>query len=473
MARNSKFVDLIPGQKVEDRPDVARVFKIKLDELMKDLRQGQHFGRVLTVLYTIEFQKRGLPHAHIILFLHPDDKPRNAANIDKIISAELPDKEKDPVGYEAVVQFMIHGPCGSAYKNCACMENGKCSKHYPKNCQLETTLTEDGFSVYRRRDSKRTAMKNGIEVDNRWVVPHNIDLIVKYQAHINIEWCNQGRSIKYLFKYVNKGKDRATFVIEENVSIDGVTKSTIVNEVDEIQRYLDARYVFAFEASWRIFEFDIQYRSPSVERLSFHLPDEQNVIFGDDDQLDDVLNKERIEMTMFTEWMQMNKVDPSTRELTYADFPTKFVWHAKEKKWKKKKSGRCIGRIYYAHQSSGENFYLPMLLNIVKGPKCHDDIKTVNGTLFPTYKEACNAFGLLRNDGEWNRAIQEAAQWQTGHKLRELFVTIILFCEVAEPLKLWEQNWEFLLDDILYRQRQILGIYDLKLNSDQLKNYAL
>ncbi|KAL0355673.1 UNVERIFIED_CONTAM: hypothetical protein Sradi_4014200 [Sesamum radiatum] len=246
------FVDLIPGQKVEDRPDVvARVFKIKLDELMKDLRQRQHFGRVL--------------------------------------------------------------------------------------------------AVYRRRDNKRTATKNGIEVDNRWVVPHNIDLIVKYQAHINIEWCNQGRSIKYLFKYVNKGKDRATFVIEENVSIDGVAKSTIVNEVDEIKRYLDARYVSVSEASWRIFEFDIQYRSPGVERLSFHLSDEQNVIFGDDDQLDDVLNKEGIEKTMFTEWMQMNNVDPSARELTYADFPTKFVWHAKEKKWKKRKSGRCIGRIYYAH----------------------------------------------------------------------------------------------------------------------------
>ncbi|KAL0453518.1 UNVERIFIED_CONTAM: hypothetical protein Slati_1329900 [Sesamum latifolium] len=199
------------------------------------------------------------------------------------------------------------------------------------------------------------------------------------------------------------GKDRATFVIKENVSIDGVTKSTIVNEVDEIKRYLDARYVSASEVSWRIFEFDIQYRSPGVERLSFHLPDEQNVIFGNDDQLDDVLNKEGIEKTMFTEWMQMNKVDPSARELTYADFPTKFVWHAKEKKWKKKKkrkSGRCIGRIYYAHPSSREIFYLRMLLNIVKGPRCHDDIKTVNGTLYPTYKEVCNAFGLLGNEGE-------------------------------------------------------------------------
>ncbi|PIN09959.1 DNA helicase PIF1/RRM3 [Handroanthus impetiginosus] len=408
-----------------DRPDIiSRVFKIKLDELMIDLRQRQHFGKVLAVLYTIEFQKRGLPHAHILLFLHPTDKPQIGAHIDKMISAELPDKELDPVGYELIVQFMIHGPCGNTNKSCACMEDGKCSKHYPKNFQMETTLTEDGFPIYRRRDNKRRAKKNGVEVDNRWVVPHNIDLVVKYQAHINVEWCNQGRSIKYLFKYVNKGKDRATFVIKENV----------------------------------IFEFDIQYRSPSVERLSFHLLDEQHIIFEDSDHLGDVMNRKGIEKTMFTKWMQMNKDDPSAKELTYADFPTKWVWHAKDKKWKKRKS---------------EHFYLRMLLNIVKGPECHDDIKTVNGVLYSTYKEACNALGLLGNDDKWHRTIQEAAQWQTRHQLRELFVTMILFCEVAEPLKLWELNWELLSNDILHKQRSILGVLDLILNPNQLKNYTL
>lgn len=40
------MLNLIPGQKPEDRPDVVtRVFKIKLDQLLKDLVQGQHFGR--------------------------------------------------------------------------------------------------------------------------------------------------------------------------------------------------------------------------------------------------------------------------------------------------------------------------------------------------------------------------------------------------------------------------------------------
>ena len=42
------FLELIPGQKPEDQPDiVARAFKIKLDALLQDIKKGQHFGKVL------------------------------------------------------------------------------------------------------------------------------------------------------------------------------------------------------------------------------------------------------------------------------------------------------------------------------------------------------------------------------------------------------------------------------------------
>ncbi|GKD94622.1 ATP-dependent DNA helicase PIF1-like protein [Tanacetum coccineum] len=74
-----------------DRPDVlTRLFKMKLDQLMKDVKELHLFGRTQAVVYTIEFQKRGLPHTHVCLFLHKDDKVPNADQIDKYISAEIP-----------------------------------------------------------------------------------------------------------------------------------------------------------------------------------------------------------------------------------------------------------------------------------------------------------------------------------------------------------------------------------------------
>ncbi|XP_074293620.1 uncharacterized protein LOC141620718 [Silene latifolia] len=86
----TRFVKKKKGLRPEDRPDIlTRVFKLKLDELMRDLKERHIFGRTRAVVYTIEFQKRGLPHAHILLFLQRDDKFPEAVDVDRIISAEF------------------------------------------------------------------------------------------------------------------------------------------------------------------------------------------------------------------------------------------------------------------------------------------------------------------------------------------------------------------------------------------------
>lgn len=79
--------------------------------------------------------------------------------------------------------------------------------------------------------------------------------------------------IKYLFKYINKGPDRATVAVVENSNEEDNN-----NSVDEIKEYYDCRYVSACEASWRIFWYDVHYRTPSVLRLPFHLPRQQQVV---------------------------------------------------------------------------------------------------------------------------------------------------------------------------------------------------
>jgi hypothetical protein len=114
------------------------------------------------------------------------------------------------------------------------------------------------------------------------VVPHNVYLSTKYDAHINVEVYNNVRIVKYQLKYVYKGHDRAT--VEISRQRDNATKGNVV-EVDEIKKYFDYRYVSTSEAAWHIFKFDMHERFPTIERLQYHLPNQQMVLFDDDDDV--------------------------------------------------------------------------------------------------------------------------------------------------------------------------------------------
>ncbi len=78
-------------------------------------------------------------------------------------------------------------------------------------------------------------MVHGIELDNRWVVLHNVYLLTKYDAHINVEVCNNIHAIKYMFKYIYKGHDRAT--VEISCQSDNAIKGNVV-EAEEIKNIL-------------------------------------------------------------------------------------------------------------------------------------------------------------------------------------------------------------------------------------------
>lgn len=140
----------------------------------------------LVVLHTVEFQKHGLSHAHIIVCVSQDTSHPSAAFIDRYVAAEIPDLLQDHLGYCLVAEHMMHGPCGPNHERCPCMKNGKCSKRVPKKYQSQTMIDENGFAIYKRPDNKRYVQKGGTRLDNNWVVPYNMWLLKQYQAHINV-----------------------------------------------------------------------------------------------------------------------------------------------------------------------------------------------------------------------------------------------------------------------------------------------
>ncbi|XP_072088096.1 uncharacterized protein [Arachis hypogaea] len=384
----------------EDRPDIiCRAFKAKLNTLIKDIRANKIFEKVSAVTR----------------------KPF-------ILSAEKPNKETDANYFEAVEKHMMHGLCGLVKKDSPCMEYSKCIRHFPKKFFDNTTIDDDGYPVYRHMEDGRTIKKPRTNLDNRYVVSHNRLLLMRYGAHINVEWCNQSRSIKYLFKYVNKGRDRVAASFYKSA-----ISNTELDEYDEVSMYYDCRYMSLCEAAWRIFGYNIHYRDPFVVRLGFHLHDEQNVIFKDHENLDDVVKQAFVKEYMFIGWFQANRDYVEARSLTYAELPTKFVWKAKERVWLPRKTHYVIGRIFFVPPGSGESYYLILLLNFVKGLTCYEDIRTVDDVVYSSFKYACYARGLLDDDKEYIDAIEDASHWGSGAYLRKLFATLLFSNSMDRP----------------------------------------
>ncbi len=102
-----------------------------------------------------------------------------------------------------MLKHMIHRPCGKDNPNAPCMRNGFCSKNFPKDFLESTCMSEDGYPIYRRRDNGDVAVKlargRPFQVDNRYVVAHNRQLLVLLDCHVNVEICSTIKAIKRVF----------------------------------------------------------------------------------------------------------------------------------------------------------------------------------------------------------------------------------------------------------------------------------
>ncbi|KAI5447745.1 hypothetical protein KIW84_015260 [Lathyrus oleraceus] len=251
-----------------DRPDLlTRIFRSKFEKLKDDVINKGVLGKVKSYMYVTEFQKRGLSHVHMLLVLESNDKLRDPKDYDSMVRAEIPKLECEPQLHEAVVRHMIHGPCGIINRKSPCIKDRHCKKRYPKQFLDETRQGTDSYPEYRRRFDESVSLGKDRSVDNRWVVPYNPWLLLKYDCHINVEICSSIKSIKYLYKYVYNGPDRVAMEVHKG------------SYMDEVQQYVDARWICAPEALWKIFRFTLYRLYPSVERLQIHLPNRHQVCF--------------------------------------------------------------------------------------------------------------------------------------------------------------------------------------------------
>ncbi|XP_026434651.1 uncharacterized protein LOC113332308 [Papaver somniferum] len=381
--------ELKPWQHAHDMPDLTtRVFHSKFEELKTVLFTKGVLGKVVAHVHVIECQKRGLPHAHILIILDERDKLCSPDDYDTVVRAEIPDPDIEP--------------------------------------------------GLRRDDGREVTFDNGKVVNNSWVVPYNPWLLKKYDCHINVEICSSVKSVKYLYKYVWKGVDCVCMEVSSEKGVE-----------DEIKQFVDAHWIFPQEALWRICRYQMNKISPPVVSLQIHLKDHQKTLLPEGRTVRDVLQRERASRTKLTEYFKKNAEDEFARTLLYKEFLEHYVWDQSLMQWnRRRRNNRVIGRVDVVSTRT-DNYYLRLLLNHVRGPTSYEDLLKVGSVTFSTYREVAHHLGLLESDTAMRDTLLEATQVQMPSSLRRLFCTILALWNPTGVRELWDEFLPHLIEDHL------------------------
>ncbi|GBP39021.1 hypothetical protein EVAR_89243_1 [Eumeta japonica] len=134
--------------------------------------------------------------------------------------------------------------------------------------------------------------------------------------------------------------------------------------------------------------------------------------------------------TTLTAFFQLCQTDPFAKTLLYVDVPIYYTWDKTRKIFQRRKQGmpeeghpeimktNAIGRVYTVHPNNAECFYLRMLLHEIRGPTNFTDLRTIDGYICHTYREACQSLGLLENDNHWELTLQEATLTASAEQIR-------------------------------------------------------
>jgi hypothetical protein len=200
-----------------------------------------------------------------------------------------------------------------------------------------------------------------------------------------------------------------------------------------------------------------------------HLPGQHNVVFNEDEDLAVVAQRAADQSTTLTGYFVFNAANEGSQEVFYTNFPQQHVWKTCEKVWAAHQRGaEAVGRMYFVHVASGERFYLRLLLTMVAGVTSFENLRTIDGVVYPTFQAACDAMGLLQDDQEWDACLREACVDQNADQLKKLFVILLLFCAPLHLERLWARYRDKMSHDTLYRRRGEGGTLDDAYNDSLL-----
>lgn len=215
--------------------------------------------------------------------------------------------------------------------------------------------------------------------------------------------------------------------------------------------------------------------------MAVHLENGQRVYFTTENV---VQQANRPPSTTLISFFEICQNDEFARTLLYSEMPRYYTWNQSTKKFQRRKQGKpvpgypqvfstdALGRLYTVHPSQDECFYLRLLLVNVRGPTSFQHLRTVNGMLCVTYREACQRLGLLENDTHWDNTLEDAVISSSAKQIRTLFSIILSTCFPSNPIDLWNKYKDHMAEDILHQMRLRTSNEDLQMN-EEIHNEAL
>ncbi|RXW13239.1 hypothetical protein EST38_g12616 [Candolleomyces aberdarensis] len=440
---------LRPGQDYSDIPIVVvRVFKQKLRVLMNALKtMFPHVGKPVYTIQCVEFQKRGLPHAHILIkYPVPCNIPEF---IDSVVSARMP---TDPGDRQLVEKFMLHQhPSADRPPSRYCQKEHPdgtrtCRFNYPQPLAPETFIDHEGRVHYQRQKEEDCI-----------VVPHCLPLIRMMKCHINFEVAGTSHLFQYLFKYIHKGPDRARYRVFDP---DG---EEVINEIED---YWNARYLLAvtslsvhLENNPSNQQFDNGDGLGSLSKLERYFLRPDGVFHSRD-------GEKRFEALTFTDYYTTFRLAPYNPD---RDNDPRFFRERPNGVNAPQlhvilgdKSHQHLARIETVRPTRGDVFYLRVILMNCPS-RSFIDARTVAGTPYHTFQQAAIALGLFGDGNEALFAIEEGvATLRTPREIRVLFIHLLIHDCIEAPLQIWQQFGEYMSFDFTLRNN---GLVDLGMNA--------
>jgi hypothetical protein len=208
--------------------------------------------------------------------------------------------------------------------------------------------------------------------------------------------------------------------------------------IDEISAHLSGRLLTVSEATHRLLSLSLHDEWPNVVRLDIHLPRQQRMVFDPTADESDLLEQLTTTTSTLMGWFSLNADDVNARQYLYHDIPSHYTW--KDSVWHARiyKGVQSVGRVFGVSHFNAELFALRRLLSIVKGAVSFEDIATVDGVVYDTFRSACLARGMMNDDAELEAALREMVETVVSlSSIRRHFARLLVHSAPADPQALF------------------------------------